>query len=210
MNNFLENHNQLVINELSARLPFGVQVYCKWYGYQEDRPTEDSGVVTDVNPTEGKVLVRRKTTQVTEFPVNKYGCVVKPYLRSLSKMTADEEKEYDILFPYDAVLSPNNIGKIVEWYYRHHIDFRGLIELGAALEAPDGLYDTTGGDEVVRRRESAYQAVVDSYTNTFNRKYKNLPTIKGDELHRFKNFLNTVQKTFGLKYPAFKKKGELF
>lgn len=205
----MENDNELLINQLSARLPFGVKVWCKWYMYQANEPTVDTGNLISVAPTKKTVMVRRKT-QITRFPVNNYGCTIKPYLRSLTKMTAAEEKEYDRLFPYDAVLSPMQIGKITEWYYKHHFDFTGLIDKGLALEAPDGLYDV---EEDERRKEmylESLQAVVDSYTNIFNRKYKNLPTIKGMELHNFKNFLNTVQQTFGLKHGIFEKQEELF
>jgi len=28
-----------------------------------------------------------------------------------------------------------------DWKIEHHFDFRGLIEKGLALEAPDGMYD---------------------------------------------------------------------
>lgn len=205
----MENDNELLINQLSARLPFGVKVWCKWYMYQANEPTVDTGNLISVAPTKKTVMVRRET-QITRFPVNNYGCTIKPYLRSLTKMTAAEEKEYDRLFPYDAVLSPMQIGKITEWYYKHHFDFTGLIDKGLALEAPDGLYDV---EEDERRKEmylESLQAVVDSYTNVFNRKYKNLPTIKGMELHNFKNFLNTVQQTFGLKHGIFEKQEELF
>lgn len=59
----------------------------------------------------------------------------KPYLRPMSSMT-EEEKEgynnarsdyYDDLETYD-------------WFNEHHFDYRGLIEKGLALEAPDNMY----------------------------------------------------------------------
>ena len=206
---FLENANSQILNELSARLPFGVKIHCKWYGYREDNPTEDIGILTDVDTVKGEILVKR-LNQTTQFPYNRCGCTVKPYLRSLTKMTAEEEKEYDRLFPYDNCLSPRNVHEIVEWYYKHHIDFYCWIEKGLALEAPDGMYDSEEDEHRKEMYEESLQVVVDSYTNVFNRKYKNLPTIKGDELHRFKNFLNTVQQTFGLKHGVFEKQEELF
>ena len=205
----MENDNELLINQLSARLPFGVEVWCKWYMYQANEPTVDTGKLVSVAPTKKTVMVARKT-QMTKFPVNNHGCTIKPYLRSLSKMTAAEEEEYDRLFPYDAVLSPMQIGKVVEWYYRHHFDFTGLIEKGLALEAPDGMYDVEEDERREEMYEESLQEVVDSYTNVFNRKFRNLPDIKGAELHNFKNFLNKCQQTFGLKFAAFKKQEELF
>jgi hypothetical protein len=31
---------------------------------------------------------------------------------------------------------------MLDWLLAHHFDFRGLIEKGLALEAPDGMYKT--------------------------------------------------------------------
>lgn len=207
---FLENSNELVINQLCARQPFGVRIWCKWYMYQANEPTVDTGRLVSVDTAKKTILVARQT-QMTNFPVNRCGTTIKPYLRSLSKMTDAEEEEYDRLFPYDAVLSPMNIAKITEWYYRHHFDFTGLIDKGLALEAPDGLYDIDADECRKEMYEEAMQAVADSYMNVFHRKFRNLPELKGAELHNFKNFLNKCQQTFGLKYSAaFEKQEELF
>ena len=32
--------------------------------------------------------------------------------------------------------------EIYDWLNAHHFDYRGLIEKGLALEAPDGMYNT--------------------------------------------------------------------
>ena len=34
-----------------------------------------------------------------------------------------------------------NYGEDVDWLNAHHFDYRGLIEKGLALEAPEGMYD---------------------------------------------------------------------
>ena len=34
-----------------------------------------------------------------------------------------------------------NIDKIVDWLNSHHFDYRGLIEKGLALPAPEGMYN---------------------------------------------------------------------
>ena len=205
----MENDNELLINQLSARLPFGVKVWCKWYMYRANEPTVDTGKLASVDPIQKTILVARQT-QMTKFPVNRCGCTIKPYLRSLTKMTDAEEDEYDQIFPYDWCPSPMTMGKIIEWYYKHHFDFTGLIEKGLALEAPDGMYDVEEDEHRKEIYEESLQAVVDSYTNVFNRKFRNLPDIKGMELHNFKNFLNKCQQTFGLKYGVFEKQEELF
>lgn len=71
----------------------------------------------------------------------------KPYLRPMSSMTEEEIKTYhsycecndgdftgEILY-FDTIESFDYLNSI-------HIDYRGLIPMGLALEAPDGMYKT--------------------------------------------------------------------
>lgn len=58
---------------------------------------------------------------------------IKPYLRSMSSMTEEEEA-----FVYN--------GHIEFWVRedycnKHFLDYRGLIPIGLAIEAPDGMYE---------------------------------------------------------------------
>lgn len=82
---------------------------------------------------------------------------VKPYLRPMSSMT-DEEREELSDYLCEKVMSnkigitipPNPtqgkgipfiwMGDCMEWLNEHHFDYRGLIEKGLALEAPEGMY----------------------------------------------------------------------
>lgn len=72
----------------------------------------------------------------------------KPYLRPMSSMTEEERIEmrefcdskpkliYDIGVA-GQIHSPN----VIDFLNSHHFDYRGLIEKGLALEAPEGIYD---------------------------------------------------------------------
>ena len=60
-----------------------------------------------------------------------------PYLRPMSSMTEEERKEYQAFFNYDGVEYPE---EYIDWLNAHHFDYRGLIEKGLALEAPEGMY----------------------------------------------------------------------
>ena len=72
----------------------------------------------------------------------------KPYLRSMSSMTEEEKKEHDFYCGYK--LYDDNIGEsylteydmpdYIDFLLSHHFDFRGLIQMGLALEAPEGMY----------------------------------------------------------------------
>lgn len=66
---------------------------------------------------------------------------IRPYLRSVSSMTEEEKKdlyamEDKMSFSKNCSYSPDRF----DWYIKHHFDFRGLIEKGLALEAPEGIY----------------------------------------------------------------------
>lgn len=143
---FLENNKVLVINQLSARLPFGVMVAVHYEGVDtldDFIPSDFTGRLVGIEyPTiikDIKIYVRLSNDSWRGMYVEPPN-TVRPYLRSLSKMTAAEEEEYDRLFPYNAVLNPMQIGKVVEWFYKHHFDFTGLIDMGLAIEAPEGMY----------------------------------------------------------------------
>lgn len=78
--------------------------------------------------------------------------IIKPYLRPMSSMTEKEKTELDKA--YDTLLENLKSGVSgfnadaeatafdVDFYNSHHFDFRGLIEKGLALEAPEGMYKT--------------------------------------------------------------------
>ena len=61
-----------------------------------------------------------------------------PYLRPLSSMTEEEKEEYQAFFNYDGVEYPE---EYIDWLNKHHFDYRGLIEKGLALEAPKDMYN---------------------------------------------------------------------
>ena len=78
---------------------------------------------------------------------------IKPFLRPMSSMTEEEKVEYNQLCyncqEQDSVdyniteLDRTQLLYVIDWLNSHHFDFRGLIEKGLALEAPEGMYDIT-------------------------------------------------------------------
>lgn len=66
-----------------------------------------------------------------------YGDVM-PYLRPMSSMTEEEDKEFALLqtdFYVDGFLYPIAATNMINWLNAHHFDYRGLIPMGLALEA---------------------------------------------------------------------------
>lgn len=77
---------------------------------------------------------------------------VKPYLRPMSSMTEEEKNELSCLFggipdedyiykPYTDI-SYSMFGEVIDWLNEHHLDYRGLIHIGLALEATKDMYKT--------------------------------------------------------------------
>jgi hypothetical protein len=84
---------------------------------------------------------------------------VKPYLRSLSSMTEEEKEELSKRYVWsirsgqiqiryhsegcwddETECSTEEYIILFDWLNKHHLDYRGLINLGLALEAPKGMY----------------------------------------------------------------------
>lgn len=63
---------------------------------------------------------------------------IKPYLRPMSSMTKKEWIVYQNMF--DSFRGEPFYERI-DYLNAHHFDYRGLIEKGLALEAPEGMYE---------------------------------------------------------------------
>lgn len=74
------------------------------------------------------------------------------YLRPMSSMTEKECVELSQIRPFDDEVEawkyiktpvPLKIANIkhFDFFHSHHLDWRGLIERGLALEAPEGMYN---------------------------------------------------------------------
>ncbi len=66
----------------------------------------------------------------------------KPYLRPMSSMTEEEKQKYYNLTHQedDDVWAKCLFDKMVDFCNERHLDYRGLIPMGLALEAPEGMY----------------------------------------------------------------------
>lgn len=122
-----QEEKQLLLKDLCARLPYGV--YVDIYSWQKDSP---------------KLLVECIPEYVGEEIVVK-GLAgrhsikeIKPYLRSMSSMTEEEKGEYFNSYDWEYFEE----GTPFDWLNEHHFDYRGLIEKGLALEAPNDMYKT--------------------------------------------------------------------
>jgi signal transduction protein with GAF and PtsI domain len=122
---------QLLINDLCARLPYGIIAHAL--------EIDKIGTITDINVSYNAINL------TVDNASGKYELVpmsdIKPYLRPMSSMTEEEKEEerklWDII-----TITRNDLHYIyTDFLLSHHFDYRGLIEKGLALEAPEGMYN---------------------------------------------------------------------
>ena len=117
---------QLLLKVLCAMLPYGV--ICKLDG-ADDRPRKLLAMGTEY-------------AYVSLSPEPELIEDLKPYLRPMSSMTEEEFFNYshlDLLdYSNDGFEMPNF--RSIDWLNSYHFDYRGLIEKGLALEAPEDMY----------------------------------------------------------------------
>lgn len=126
-----QQDKELLLRDLCARLPHSVMI--QYYNCEPLQVVGVSGCFVEIGG----------------LRVNFDEC--KPYLRPMSSMTKEEGYEfyeisgfqcYDDLFACKKLAKKQSfIGDTLDWLNSHHFDYRGLIEKGLALEAPDGMYD---------------------------------------------------------------------
>ena len=118
-----QEDRKLLLKDLSVRLPY--EVFLKIGEYSDY--TLQGIVPSNIN----KPLLVRCNGSDFDCSIE----VVKPYLRQLSSMTEEEKTEL-----FQLMGNGTDIQRI-DFYLSHHFDYRGLIEKGLALEAPEGMYN---------------------------------------------------------------------
>ena len=141
-----QEEKQLLLIDLCARLPYGVKG--KLYN------SNYTAILKDVRYSCFYPLLVRPL----ECPLTNDECSLgvdefRPYLRPMSSMTVAEEYEYhqckniDCLeiseMEHAEMLKATALffSRATDWLLANHFDFRGLIPLGLALEAPEGMYN---------------------------------------------------------------------
>ena len=137
-----QNLKELLLKDLCARLPYGVK--CTWF----------IGCIDTLNRVDyiGELIDICKVIKTdgytywdcyfhnsededdygySEIPIE----IVKPFLRPMSSMTEEEKDFWEITHKHHC-----KDWEYIDWLNSRHFDYRGLIEKGLALEAPEGMY----------------------------------------------------------------------
>ena len=125
-----QEHKDLLIKDLCARLPYGVVVeHCSGI----------RGTLHDLFVhwcyDENDTIHNHEAFTSTFFgdadcDISKF----KPYLFPLSSMTEEQKDEFDRLYTYDALIVKPQ-WELIDFCNKHHLDYRGLIPIGLANDA---------------------------------------------------------------------------
>ena len=115
-----EEDKELLLKDLSSRLPYGVKIELKWW---------DMGEWTYIDTT-------LEPDHVEQLLNDEYGDIeIKPYLRPMSSMTEEQKEEYQHITERRMYDSSYSISDSIYWLNSHHFDYSGLIEKGLAIDA---------------------------------------------------------------------------
>ncbi len=134
-----QEEKQLLLKDLSARLQYNVQVLADM-----DKTFDGGGISTL------KVINLKKDWVELEGVWTPFKFdEIKPYLRPMSSMTpqewcelcdCDTEDEKAAIYLKDGRRFVSHANRET-FLNSHHFDYRGLIERGLAIEAPEGMYE---------------------------------------------------------------------
>jgi len=132
---------ELLIIDISGRTPYGLK--CKVDNTIPPCPSAEdykNGNVVDIIDVTG-IDADKEYEGVFDKDGDCALVKVRPYLRPMSSMTEDEKKEYDeLLSQFGVVEYYKASAALTDWLNRNMFDYRGLIDLGIAEVAPDGMY----------------------------------------------------------------------
>ena len=126
-----KEEKQLLLIDLCGRLLYGVKANIRYCDLQSDEK------------------IKYRDIDITCFNIeqvinNWLDC--KPYLRLMSSVTEEEYIQYQETQEWKYVDNDHyeyfDTIETFDWLNSHHFDYRGLIEKGLALEAPEGMYKT--------------------------------------------------------------------
>ena len=132
----MQEDKELLLKDLCARLPYGVICY--------DEAQKETGIFKHF---EYEGFGRIHNGRTVRFIEN-----IKPYLFPLSSMTDEQKEEYHYIVNYispddtenwveDEFIYVNQMEQLLHFYHINHLDYRGLIPMGLAIDATGlGIY----------------------------------------------------------------------
>ena len=136
-----QEDKELLLKDLCARLPYGVKAYMKKWSKLDQKYYEGVYTVESVHPSLNDIYGSTENGSV-EVILGYSDYDIKPYLFPMSSMTDEQKKELEdtlIEMQLKAISDEINGEDVaayeIDFYNKHHIDYRGLIEKGLAIDA---------------------------------------------------------------------------
>lgn len=143
-----QEEKQLLLKDLCARLAFGrVKCQVKVESFNEETDDYIELIDDEIVFIEPDIYNAYLYKEGTDVDISN----IKPYLRPMSSMTEEEKDEFDKVLKScnDKVFACPEKERRYKFFdaeqedfmNAHHFDYRGLIPMGLALEAPEGMYE---------------------------------------------------------------------
>ena len=143
-----QEEKDLLLKDLCARLPYKIKCQYTTTGCDpdtfEDTVEKLDDIIDFIEPDIYNVYLYNECTDVDIEDI-------KPYLRPMSSMTEEERKNisdrcgFSISGPIsnecELIMPVLAADWLIDFYNERHIDYRGLIPIGLALEAKEGMYE---------------------------------------------------------------------
>jgi len=123
-----QEEKELLRKDLLARLSYCPIVHV------DKNPFKDNLMDIELKPSPYSLLLINNCNEIG----------LKPYLRPMSSMTKEERTKIAALSNFNGLTKSAEFAEcssvVVDYCNSRHLDYRGLIPMGLALEAPDGMY----------------------------------------------------------------------
>ena len=138
-----QEEKQLLLIDLCGRLPYGIKM-------------------SNINAIHNGLDLPPFTIDISDYETSNPLIIINswllPHLRPMSSMTEEEYKEFskisgllkskeDNYFSNhlpewgNSIITEKVMVRTIDWLNSHYFDYRGLIPMGLALEAPEGMYN---------------------------------------------------------------------
>lgn len=141
-----QNEKELLVKDITARLPYGVKAYVRYYSKWDSKWYEEIYTIESAYPVLYEIFVTSETGSLNVI-LGYYDYEIKPYLFPLSSMTEEQKDEIRNRFCYEWE-SDEDVSDLwkhelefgyalefIQWCYENHLDIGGLIPKGLAIDA---------------------------------------------------------------------------
>lgn len=138
-----QEQKDLLLKDLSCRLPYGVKAYVKHWSKLEWKYYENVYTVKSTFPSLNEVHVQSEKKGSVDVLLSHSDYVIKPYLFPLENMTEEQKEEHQDLIKNHYHFDANgNVFTLQDFYCKYHFDYRGLIPMELGIDATNlNIYD---------------------------------------------------------------------